>query len=66
MVYAKCTPVAKGYHPEHLSANIRRVFVKKGQLISNVADDALGAYVHASIDGKVTRVTEKFIIIEAE
>ena len=40
--------------------------VKAGQLISSVPDDALGAFVHASIDGKVTHVTEKFIIIEAE
>ncbi len=40
--------------------------VKAGQLISNVPDDALGAFVHASIDGRVAHVTEKFIIIEAE
>ncbi len=40
--------------------------VKTGQLVANVQDNALGVNIHASIDGKVSHITEKFIIIEAE
>ena len=40
--------------------------VKAGQLVANVAGEALGVNIHASIDGKVAHVTEKFIVIEAE
>lgn len=40
--------------------------VRCGQVVANVPSDALGAFIHASIDGKVTNVNDKFIIIEAE
>jgi len=40
--------------------------VKAGQLVASVPADALGVNIHASIDGRVTNVTDKFIIIEAE
>ena len=38
--------------------------VKTGDLIANIPDGALGAPVHASINGKVTAVTADEIIIE--
>ncbi|MBR4013552.1 MAG: hypothetical protein IKJ00_04570, partial [Clostridia bacterium] len=37
--------------------------VKAGDVIGKVKDGALGVNVHASIDGKVTTVNEKFIKI---
>ena len=37
--------------------------VKKGQVIGRVEESALGADVHASIDGKVRAVNEEFIEI---
>ena len=37
--------------------------VKCGEVIAKVPDNALGADVHASIDGKVTTVTERYIKI---
>lgn len=40
--------------------------VTAGQLVANVPADALGVNIHASIDGTVTHVAEKFIIIEAK
>lgn len=38
--------------------------VKKGDVIGRVPEKALGADIHASIDGKVTAVNEKFIRIK--
>ncbi len=40
--------------------------VQAGQVIAKVEEEALGAFIHASIDGKVKSVTEKFVIIEAK
>ncbi len=37
--------------------------VKKGQIIAEPAN-GLSVAVHASIEGKVTEVTEKYIIIQ--
>ena len=37
--------------------------VKRGDVIAKVKDGALGADVHASIDGKITTVNERFIRI---
>lgn len=37
--------------------------VKKGDVIGEAKDGALGVNIHASIDGKVTAVTEKYIVI---
>ncbi len=37
--------------------------VKKGDVIAKVKKDALGADIHASIEGKITSVNEKFIRI---
>jgi cobalamin reductase len=39
--------------------------VEAGQLIGEISDNELGANVHSSINGKVTGVTEKFILIES-
>lgn len=39
-------------------------FVKEGQMIAEAVEGKLGANVHASIKGKVTNVTDKFITIE--
>jgi len=39
--------------------------VKKGQMVGRVADGQLGAHVHASIDGKVRRVTADVVEIVA-
>lgn len=39
--------------------------VHKGQLIGDIADDALGAAIHASIDGVVTEITKDYIEITA-
>jgi len=39
--------------------------VEAGQLIGKISDNELGANFHSSINGKVTRVTEKFILIES-
>ena len=39
--------------------------VSRGQIIGKVPDDKLGTHVHASIDGKVAEVTDKYIIIKA-
>jgi Na+-translocating ferredoxin:NAD+ oxidoreductase RnfC subunit len=37
--------------------------VKAGQVLARMAEGALGANVHASIDGKVTAVTNEMIEI---
>jgi len=37
--------------------------VKAGDVVANAPDGKLGVNIHASIDGKVAAVTEKFIII---
>ena len=42
-----------------------RAHVRKGQAIGRVGADELGAGIHASIDGRVRRVTEEFIEIVA-
>jgi Na+-translocating ferredoxin:NAD+ oxidoreductase RnfC subunit len=39
--------------------------VGKGQTIGRVSDDKLGAHIHSSIDGAVTRITTEFIEITA-
>ena len=39
--------------------------VEAGQLIGEISDNELGANVHSSINGKVTGVSEKFILIES-
>lgn len=39
--------------------------VGKGQAIGHVPDDKLGAHIHSSIDGAVTRITTEFIEITA-
>ena len=40
--------------------------VEVGQLIASVPQEALGVNIHASVNGRVADVTEKFITIEAE
>ena len=40
--------------------------VKAGQIVSDVSEDKLGVPVHASIDGTVTDINDKFITIEAK
>ena len=37
--------------------------VKAGQVIAAVADENLGAYIHASIDGTVENINEKYITV---
>jgi len=39
--------------------------VKKGELIGEIPQGALGARVHASIDGTVTAVDDKNIVIQS-
>ncbi len=39
--------------------------VKKGQMVGRVEEGKLGAHVHASIDGKVRRVTAELVEIVA-
>lgn len=39
-------------------------FVKEGQVIGIVDEKDLGAFIHASIDGKVTEINNEFIVIE--
>ncbi len=39
--------------------------VEEGQMIGKIPEDEIGANIHASINGKVTVVTEKFIMIES-
>jgi Na+-translocating ferredoxin:NAD+ oxidoreductase RnfC subunit len=39
--------------------------VRKGEMVGNVPADKLGTPVHASIDGRISRVNEKYIEIEA-
>ena len=39
--------------------------VERGQLIGAIPDQALGANIHASISGTVTRVTQTEIVISA-
>ena len=39
--------------------------VEEGQMIGKIPEGELGANIHASINGKVTAVTEKFILIES-
>lgn len=38
--------------------------VEKGQLIAKAPENALGVNIHASINGKVTEVTDRYIMIE--
>ncbi len=40
--------------------------VAVGQAVAYVKEENLGAFIHASINGKVADITDKFIIIEAE
>lgn len=40
--------------------------VKKGQLIAEIAENSLGARIHASLDGTVTRITSAMIEICAQ
>ena len=37
--------------------------VKEHQIIANYVNDKLGVNIHASIDGKVIEVTDKWIVI---
>lgn len=39
-------------------------YLKKGEIIGKVEADELGAFVHSSIDGKVTKLNEKYVEIE--
>jgi Na+-translocating ferredoxin:NAD+ oxidoreductase RnfC subunit len=39
--------------------------VKEGQMIGKIPDGELGANVHASINGKISGINEKFILIES-
>lgn len=39
--------------------------VTKGQIVGRVPDEKLGTHVHASIDGTVTEVTDRYITIKA-
>lgn len=39
--------------------------VRQGELIASISDNALGANIHASIDGIVTAVSDKMIVINA-
>jgi biotin carboxyl carrier protein len=39
--------------------------VKRGQVVGRVEDSKLGAHVHASIDGKVRKVTPECVEIVA-
>ena len=39
--------------------------VKAGSLIGRVNENELGANIHASINGRVTEVTDKYILIES-
>ena len=39
--------------------------VKTGDLIGDIEEGKLGARVHASIDGKITHVSEEFVRISA-
>lgn len=38
--------------------------VKKGDIIADLSIDDMGAIIHASIDGKVTEITNKDITIK--
>ena len=38
--------------------------VKKGELIAQIPPEKLGANIHASIDGRVSAITDKEIVIE--
>ena len=38
----------------------------KGDIIASVSDEKLGAYIHASIDGKVLKVNSKYIEINSK
>ena len=40
--------------------------VQKGQLIACIPEGALGAALHASIDGRVAEVTDRFIILKSK
>jgi len=37
--------------------------VKRGDIIGSMSDDKLGAYIHASIDGKISKINNKYIEI---
>lgn len=56
---------------QHIGAPAKAVVkegdaVKKGTLLGTVDEKNLGANIHSSVNGKVTTVTDKFILIEAE
>ena len=38
--------------------------VKRGDVIARTSADALGTTMHASIDGKIKRIDNRFIVIE--
>lgn len=38
--------------------------VKAGDMVAATDENSLGAVMHASIDGKVTKITDKFVVIE--
>ncbi|MEA4911347.1 MAG: SLBB domain-containing protein [Oscillospiraceae bacterium] len=68
-------PMAPGIYPakvvrinlkQHIGAPSKPVveqgdMVKRGQLIAQIPEKALGANIHASIDGRVSEVTEQYI-----
>ena len=40
--------------------------VKKGDIIAKTSLDALGTTMHASIDGRVKKIDNKYIVIQKE
>ena len=50
-------------HPEMIFSLVMPFEVKKGDIIASAPEGALGADVHASIDGKIESVTQKYIKI---
>jgi len=50
--------------PNHAKVKKGEV-VEEGQIIGEMVKGELGANIHASINGKITQVTEKFILIES-
>lgn len=56
---------------QHLGAPCQPVvetgqFVRKGTLVAKIPDGALGANIHASIDGVVTAITDRIVIAAKE
>lgn len=56
---------------QHIGAPAKAVVkegdtVKKGTLLGVVDEKNLGANIHSSVNGKITTVTDKFILIETE